>query len=103
MQRQEVGMDLVEAVPYLRTFYFEAPALLENLSTSDTRKLDLPFTGNLTIAVGDKIKEAEKAAKGVDVWPLLDVWANSFKIEAGFGRYMRESYDPAVDGEAKDL
>lgn len=103
MQRQEIGMDLVEVVPYLQTFYSEAPALLRSLPTSYDRKVDMPFTGNLTIAVSDKVKEVEKAADGVDVWPLLDLWANSYKIEAGFGRYMQLYYDATADGEAKDL
>lgn len=103
MQRQEVGMDLTEVVKYLQAFYHDAPALLEDLSTSNDRKIDMPFTGNLTIAVGDKAKEVEKSADGVDVWPLLDLWANSYKIEAGFGRYMQVHYDARADGEAKDL
>lgn len=103
LQRQEIGMDLVDAVPYLNTFYYEAPALLEKLSTSNDRKIDMPFTGNVTIAIGDVIKKAEKAEDGVDVWPLLDLWTNSFKIEAGFGRYLNDHYDATADGEAKDL
>ena len=103
MQRQEIGMDLLEVVPYLETFYPEAAGLLKDLSTSNDRKIDMPFTGNFTIAVGDKVKEVEKSADGVDVWPLLDIWANSFKIEAGFGRYMQANYDATADGEAKDL
>ena len=103
MQRQEIGMDLLEVVPYLDTFYPEAAGLVKGLSTSNDRKIDMPFTGNLTIAVGDKVKEIEKAADGVDVLPLLDIWANSFKIEAGFGRYMQAHYDATADGEAKDL
>lgn len=96
-------MDLTEVVKYLQAFYHDAPALLEDLSTSNDRKIDMPFTGNLTIAVGDKAKEVEKSADGVDVWPLLDLWANSYKIEAGFGRYMQVHYDARADGEAKDL
>jgi hypothetical protein len=103
MQRQEIGMDLLEVVPYLKAFYPEAAELLNDLSTSNDRKIDMPFTGNFTIAVGDKLKDVEKSADGVDVWPLLDIWANSFKIEAGFGRYMQAHYDATADGEAKDL
>ncbi|KAF2623799.1 hypothetical protein BU25DRAFT_375018 [Macroventuria anomochaeta] len=103
MKKQEIGMDLAEVVKYLHTFYPEAPELFKTLSTSNDRKIDMPFTGNLTIAVGDKVKDIEKSADGVDVWPLLDLWANSFKIEAGFGRYMQVHYDATADGEAKDL
>jgi hypothetical protein len=57
----------------------------------------------LTIAVGDKPGEVEKSKGGVEVLPLLDLWANSFKIEAGFGRYLKNDYVPHTDGEAKDL
>ena len=103
LQKQEIGMDLVEAVRYLETFYPEAPEYLKALSISNDRKGDMPFTGNLTIAVGDKIKDTEKTADGIDVWPLLDIWANSFKVEAGFGRYLQAHYDATADGEAKDL
>jgi hypothetical protein len=103
LQKQEIGMDLVEVAQYLQTFYPEAADQFKALSTSTDRKIDMPFTGNLTIAVGDKLKDVEKAVEGIDVWPLLDLWANSFKIEAGFGRYMAPHYDATADGEAKDL
>jgi len=96
-------MDLIDVVNYLGVFYPEAAEHLKNLSTSRDRKLDMPFTGNLTIAVGDRIKDIEKVDGGADVFPLLDLWANSFKIEAGFGRYMQAHYDATADGEAKDL
>ena len=96
-------MDLIDVVKYLQVFYPEAAEHLKNLSTANDRKLDMPMTGNLTIAVGDKIKNIEKLVSGVDVFPLLDLWANSFKIEAGFGRYMQPQYDATADGEAKDL
>ena len=103
MQKQEIGMDMIDVVRYLQVFYPEAAEHVKTLSTSNDRKVDMPFTGNFTIAVGDKVKEIEKAADGIDVWPLLDLWANSFKIEAGFGRYLQAHYDATVDGEAKDL
>lgn len=103
MQRQEIGMDLVDVVKYLGVFYPEAAEHLKKLSTANDRKLDMPFTGNLTIAVGDKIRDVEKTKDGVNIYPLLDLWANSLKIEAGFGRYMQAHYDATTDGEAKDL
>lgn len=103
MQRQEIGMDLVDVVKYLGVFYLEAAEHLKKLSTANDRKLDMPFTGNLTIAVGDKIRDVEKTKDGVNIYPLLDLWANSLKIEAGFGRYMQAHYDATTDGEAKDL
>lgn len=96
-------MDLVDVVKYLDAFYPEAADHLKNLSTANDRKLDMPFTGNLTIAVGDKIKDVEKVKDGIDVFLLLDLWANSFKIEAGFGRYVQAHYNATADGEAKDL
>lgn len=96
-------MDIIDVVHYLGAFYPKAAGHLKNLSTANDRKLDMPFTGNLTIAVSDKIKDVEAVKDGVDVFPLLDLWANSFKIEAGFGRYMQALYDATTDGEAKDL
>ncbi|KAH3955784.1 hypothetical protein HBH70_016610 [Parastagonospora nodorum] len=103
LQKQEIGMDLTEIVKYLQTFYFDAPEEFTKLDTRGKRALDMPFNGNLTIAVGEKPGELEKHKDGVEVIPLLDLWANSFKIEAGFGRYLKNDYVPQTDGEAKDL
>lgn len=103
MQKQEMGMDLGEVAKYLNTYYYDASQHLNVLSTSKDRKVDMPFTGNLTIAIGDKIRKFEMAADGVDVWPFLSIWANSYRIEAGFGRYVQATRDATVDGEAKDL
>ncbi|KAH7412090.1 hypothetical protein DE146DRAFT_771951 [Phaeosphaeria sp. MPI-PUGE-AT-0046c] len=102
LHKQEIGMDLTEVVQYLQTFYFAAPAEFAKL-TSVPRRQDLPFNGNLTIAVGDKTTVVERSVRGVEVVALLDLWANSRKIEAGFGRYQKNNYNPAADGEAKDL
>ncbi|KAH7093509.1 hypothetical protein FB567DRAFT_462216 [Paraphoma chrysanthemicola] len=103
LAKQEIGMDLTEVVRYLQTFYFNAPDEFLKLDLSGQRTADMPFNGNLTIAVGDKPSLSEQAAFGIEVIPLLDLWANSFKIEAGFGRYLRKDYMPQIDGEAKDL
>lgn len=103
LQKQEIGMDLTEMVEYLQTFYYDAPGLFAQLQAPGARQKDLPYTGNLTIAVGDKANEKELRAEGIEIKPLLDIWANSFKIEAGFGRYMKARYVPESDGEAKDL
>jgi hypothetical protein len=103
LQKQEIGMDLTEIVLYLQTFYLSAPAEFAKLNIEGPRAKDMPFNGNLTIAVGDKPGEVEKSKGGVEVLPLLDLWANSFKIEAGFGRYLKNDYVPQTDGEAKDL
>jgi hypothetical protein len=103
LQKQEIGMDLVEIAHYLKTFYFDASAEFAKLNNGNQRGKDMPFNGNLTIAVGDKPSDLEKSVNGIEVIPLLDLWANSFKIEAGFGRYLKPNYAPQTDGEAKDL
>jgi hypothetical protein len=103
MHKQEVGLDLINVDAYLKTYYPGAPLMLLKLAMQQVRKADLPYSGNITIAIGDKVKRAEASIEGVEVLPLLDIWANSFRIEAGFGRYVREFYVPFRDGEAKDL
>ncbi|KAL5121441.1 hypothetical protein ACEQ8H_000512 [Pleosporales sp. CAS-2024a] len=104
LEKQEIGMDLTEIVEYLKIFYFNAPAEFEKLKLGNgPRSKDLSFNGNLTIAVGEKPSDVEKSKAGVEVLPLLDIWANSFQIEAGFGRYLKADYVPQIDGEAKDL
>jgi hypothetical protein len=103
MAKQEIGMDVTEIVDYLQTFYPTATDVVSNLGPPGQRNSDAPFVGNLTIAVGDKPNELERAVDGIEVFSLLDIWANSLKIEAGFGRYLKAHYIPETDGEAKDL
>lgn len=103
MATQEIGMDLAEIVDYLQTFYPTATDVVSQLEPPGTRQNDAPFVGNLTIAVSDKVNDLERAVDGIEVFPLLDIWANSLKIEAGFGRYLKANYVPETDGEAKDL
>jgi hypothetical protein len=103
MQQQEIGMDLTEIVGYLQTFYASTASEVTKLAVLGERKSDMPFVGNLTIAVGDKPNDLERSSEGIEIFPLLDIWANSFKIEAGFGRYLKANYVPEADGEAKDL
>lgn len=103
MAKQEIGMDLTQIVLYLQTFYYDSPAAFTRLFDGGQRGKDMPFNGNLTIAVGEKPNDMERSSAGVEVAPLLDLWANSFKIEAGFGRYLKAGYVPEQDGEAKDL
>ncbi|KAF2998217.1 hypothetical protein E8E13_005256 [Curvularia kusanoi] len=103
MHRQEVGMDMKDIDGYLTTFYSEAPELLNALVLPPSREDDLPFSGNVTIAIGDDIKASGDPSPGIDLLPFLDIWANSYKIEAGFGRYLQNSYNATMDGEAKDL
>ncbi|CAN9480073.1 unnamed protein product [Alternaria alternata] len=103
MAKQEIGMDLTEIVDYLQTFYPTANDVVSQLAPPGERRNDAPFVGNLTIAVGDKANDLERASDGIEVFPLLDIWSNSLKIEAGFGRYLKANYIPETDGEAKDL
>ena len=53
--------------------------------------------------MSNKVTAIEKRIGYIDVFPLLDTWANSAHIEAGFGRYTEKGYEPQRDGEAKDL
>lgn len=103
MQTQDIGIDLVEIGEYLQTFYPNAPEQLRGLPIYYAREFDLPYYGNLTIAVGNNLKDAEMTAEGINVLPLLDLWANSCRIEAAFGRYMDPYYRAHIDGKAKDL
>jgi len=103
LSKQEIGMDLTQICEYLKTFYFDAAAKFIALDAAGNRGDDMPFNGNLTIAVSDKPLPLELSAEGVEVIQLLDIWANSHKIEAGFGRYLKKNYQPQTDGEAKDL
>ncbi|RMZ67600.1 hypothetical protein GMOD_00001548 [Pyrenophora seminiperda CCB06] len=103
MYKQEVGIDLTEIVSYLHAFYSTVPNELSKLAGPGERETDMPFVGNLTIAVGDRPNELERSKQGIEIVSLLEIWANSIKIEAGFGRYMKPFYAPETDGEAKDL
>lgn len=100
--RQEVGMDLTHTSKYMETF-FNPTVPLCYADTLDASGKNMPFRGNVTIAVSDKILPVEKTVGWVDMLSLLHTWANSAHIEAGFGRYSRRDYRPHVDGEAKDL
>ncbi|KAL6707241.1 hypothetical protein ACN47E_004229 [Coniothyrium glycines] len=103
LSKQEIGMDLTDVDTYINTFYAEASATIAALPPPGSRLNDAPFTGNLTIAVAEKSELKGKTTAGVEIYPLLDIWANSYKIEAGFGRYLKANYVPETDGEAKDL
>jgi hypothetical protein len=103
LQQQEIGMDITKIVQYLETFYPDGPAQLAQLHNGGKRGKDVPFSGNMTIAIGDRPLRVETSAGGIEVLPLLDLWANSFRVEAGFGRYLQANYIPQFDGEAKDL
>ncbi|EOA87559.1 hypothetical protein ACJQWK_08192 [Exserohilum turcicum] len=103
MAKQEIGLDLTAILPYLEIFYPSAPIEIAKLAASERRKCDMPFVGNLTIAVSDVPTKLERRSEGTELLPLLEIWANSIKMEAGFGRYMKEDYHAEIDGEAKDL
>lgn len=99
---QEIGMDLTNTSKYMETF-FNPSVPFCYADNRDPSGKNMPFRGNITIAVAEKILPLEKAVGWIDVLPLLHTWANSAHIEAGFGRYSRRDYRPQVDGEAKDL
>ncbi|KAH7130376.1 hypothetical protein B0J11DRAFT_566412 [Dendryphion nanum] len=90
MLAQEIGLDFTKINEYLNTFY--PPGTPENSRA-----------GNITVAISGRVTPFERRPEGVDVCLMLDVWANSWRIEAGFGRYYCPTYEPAGDGEAKDL
>lgn len=97
LKTQEIGLDLTDVVRYLLTVYNWTTLTVEQ----DGLMKDLPFKGNLTIAVSSHILPCEK--NGIEMIFMLHVWANSIKMEAGFGRYQCINYQPLNDGEAKDL
>ena len=101
IKRQEVGLDLAYTSMYVKTFF--NPDVSMCFADTDPAGKNMPFRGNITIAVADKILPVEKTVGYIDILPLLDTWANSMHIEAGFGRYSRKAYIPQRDGEAKDL
>lgn len=121
MMAQELGMDLVHIGEFIACFYPPETRILSasgELTTVAATTLPIknpspigpstPFLGNLTIALSSTLKPRETGLLGTDILPLLDVWANSERIEAGFGRYHDSNYDrgnyrPETDGEAKDL
>jgi hypothetical protein len=99
---QEIGMDLTNTSKYMETF-FNPNVSLCYADAIDPSGKNMPFRGNITIAVSEKILPIEKTVGWIDALPLLMTWANSTHIEAGFGRYSRYDYRPQADGEAKDL
>lgn len=99
---QEIGMDLTNTSKYVETF-FNPNVPFSYADSPDQTIKNMPFRGNITIAVAEKILPIEKTIGWIDVLPLLTTWANSAHIEAGFGRYSRKEYRPESDGEAKDM
>lgn len=96
LERQEVCLDLADIVKYASVFYDRAQL------DPDTAALDdAPWKGYLTIAISDTVKPIERG--GLELWPLLDLFANSENIRAAFGRYLRGSITAPDDGEGKDL
>ncbi|KAJ4299341.1 hypothetical protein N0V90_004586 [Kalmusia sp. IMI 367209] len=102
MSRQEIGMDFTDCSKYMAT-YFDPNQPICLQGPWDIAGKNMPFQGNITIAVSRKILPAEKQLGWIDALPLLTTWANSVHIEAGFGRYSSAGYIPQRDGEAKDL
>ncbi|KAF2707846.1 hypothetical protein K504DRAFT_492466 [Pleomassaria siparia CBS 279.74] len=109
---QEVGLDFTHVGIYIDCFYPESTrnALFFSVGAAALQERDrqgTPFVGNITIALSSTLKPEESGPRGTNILPLLDTWANSERIEAGFGRYhetrSRVPYNPETDGEAKDL
>lgn len=100
--KQEVGLDMAHAGKYAATFFNPNMPMCYS-DNIDPLGRSMPFRGNLTIALSDKILPLERLAGYLDALPLLEAWANSSRVEAGFGRYSRKRYVPQNDGEAKDL
>ncbi|KAF2790166.1 hypothetical protein K505DRAFT_191869, partial [Melanomma pulvis-pyrius CBS 109.77] len=114
MLTQEIGMDFVKIGTFVECFF---PPLSRSISSSSdstgatsisTMDWTTPYLGNLTIALSYNLTVEETGPLGTDILPLLDTWANSERIEAGFGRYHDPSrsslpYNADADGEAKDM
>lgn len=100
--KQEVGLDMTNAPKYVETFFDPSVPFSYADAFGPTSK-NMPFRGSITVAVADKILPIEKTVGWVDLLPLLNTWANSIHIEAGFGRYSSRHYHAQTDGEAKDL
>ncbi len=109
LAQHEVGVDLTNAVKYMKTFYPDADEQLESLLPANVRDSyenqdkDIQYTGNITIALGKDATKLESHPDGIDILHVLDIWANSYRVETGFGRYRMGFYDGQRDGEAKDL
>lgn len=100
--KQEVGLDFAYTAQYTKTFF--NPNQKMSYSTEfDPKRKNMPFRGNITVALGYNMMPVEKVVGFIDALPLLNTWANSSQIEAGFGRYSRLQFVPERDGEAKDL
>lgn len=95
MGKLDVAMDLTEINDYFETFY-PITGKKRDASNDD-------LIGNVTIALNYIMSPQEKDPKGVDIWPVLDCWANYYRIELGLGRYGDAGYYSEVDGEAKDV
>lgn len=88
---QQIAIDLVDINKYIETFYPEDASA------------HLRRTGNLTIAIRNKITAVEKTGAGLDLWPPLSLWAKSYRVEANFGRYFYKGCDGRNDGNSNDL
>lgn len=108
LTNQEIGIDLANIPRYIKAFYLSAEKELATIGPSGERESTLSFAGHVTVAVGDTATKEERGPKGIEVLPLIEVWANGFSMKVGFGRYGTSGY--ATDGyqwhgdvETKDL
>lgn len=87
-------MDFTEINNYCATLY-----PIDGKTKNDAKQ----HMGNITIALDYVISSVERNPKGIDILPLLDRWANYYKVELGFGRYGYADYDSDTDCESKDI
>lgn len=100
---QEIGLDLNNISGYFKAFYPSAAKELAKIGPSGERESTLSFVGHVTVALGETANKEERGPKGIEVLPLIEVWANGFSMQAGFGRYATSGHQWPVDAETKDL
>jgi hypothetical protein len=93
--KQEIGVDLKEVNRYVETVY-SSPHL--DFSSRDGFR-----TGNITIAIRNRVTKAER--NGIDIMPTLRLWCTQRNFSMGFGRYHQPDYArwAGQDRESKDL
>ncbi|XP_014557253.1 hypothetical protein COCVIDRAFT_15485 [Bipolaris victoriae FI3] len=96
LTNQEIGIDVANIPRYVKAFYLSADKELATIGPSGERESTLSFAGHVTVAVGDTATKEERGPKGIEVLPLIEVWANGFSMKVGFGRYGTSGY--ATDG-----
>ncbi|KAF2634363.1 hypothetical protein P280DRAFT_463682 [Massarina eburnea CBS 473.64] len=101
LEKQEIGLDLTDLVRILLSHYIDHLYHTSLLTQEQFAEKDWPFKANLTIALSDVISQEEKS--GIDLWPFLEVWANSVQVSCGFGCYSKRAANRRPEGESRDL